>query len=104
MPNSKITKTAVDGLAAGGKRYTAWDSDLNGFGVRVAPSGRKTCIVQYRIGGRHAKSQMVKLGVHGSITPDQARRLGSRTPCWEDKRPNVRTSSRFRAGRPDRRT
>lgn len=75
MPNIKITKTAVDGLAASGKRYTAWDCELKGFGVRVAPTSRKTYIVQYRIGGRHAKSQMVKLGVHGSITPDQARRL-----------------------------
>ncbi len=75
MPKIKITKSAVDALAADGKRYAAWDSELKGFGVRVAPSGRKTYVVQYRIGGRHAKSQMVKLGVHGAITPEQARRM-----------------------------
>tara|TARA_R110000868_G_scaffold409595_1_gene695403 strand:- start:9286 stop:10506 length:1221 start_codon:yes stop_codon:yes gene_type:complete len=65
-----LNKRFVDGLAPSDKNYITFDGELRGFGVRVAPSGRKTFIVQYRAGGR---TRRVKLGVYGSVTVDQAR-------------------------------
>ena len=47
-----------------------WDGDLPGFGVRVLPSGRRSYLVQYRIGHR---SRRITLGPHGVLTTDQAR-------------------------------
>lgn len=48
-----------------------WDRDLQGFGVRVYPSGRKVYVVQSRGPGG---SKRVTVGRHGDITADQARK------------------------------
>lgn len=72
----KITKRSVDALAAKDRDYFLWDAQIPGFGVRVSPKGRKTYTVQYRLGGR---TKRVSLGVHGAITPDEARDLARRT-------------------------
>lgn len=72
----KITKRSVDALAPKAADYFYWDAQIPGFGVRVSPKGRKTYTVQYRIGGR---TKRVSLGVHGAITPDEARDLARRT-------------------------
>lgn len=71
----KITKRAVDALPLKEKDYFHWDNQIPGFGVRVSPKGRKTYTVQYRMGGR---TKRVSLGVHGAITPDEARDLARR--------------------------
>lgn len=67
----KISKRTVDGLLPTDKDYTEWDDDLTGFGVRVWPSGKKVYQVRYRQGGRQ---RFFKIGEHGPVTPDQARR------------------------------
>lgn len=72
----KITKRSVDALTPKPADYFYWDTQIPGFGVRVSPKGRKTYTVQYRIGGR---TKRVSLGVHGAITPDEARDLARRT-------------------------
>jgi integrase len=73
----KLTKRALDGFVTTGGRYTVWDSELKGFGVRVEASGRKTFLVRYRTegGGRRAPLRQVSLGAFGPLTPDQARNL-----------------------------
>lgn len=72
----KITKRSVDALTPCERDYFCWDAQIPGFGVRVSPKGRKTYTVQYRIGGR---TKRVSLGVHGVITPDEARDLARQT-------------------------
>lgn len=42
----KLTKRTVDALKPGAERYTAWDTEIAGFGVRVAPSGKKTYVLK----------------------------------------------------------
>ena len=71
----KITKQAVDKAAPGASRYILWDTDLKGFGVRVAESGTKTYVVRYRPRnlGAGSPKRFVVLGRHGVIAPDQAR-------------------------------
>lgn len=65
-----LSKRSVESLSAE-KDTVFWDRDLQGFGVRVYPSGSKVYVVQTRAGG---KSKRVKVGRHGVLTADQARR------------------------------
>lgn len=68
----KLTKKAVDAATAtDGREVFLWDDELPGFGLRVTPTGRKTYLIQYRIGGRQRR---YKVGAHGVFTPDEARR------------------------------
>src|SRR2546429_154394 len=49
----KITKRVVDSAApTDGKRLLLWDDELKGFGLLILPSGAKTYIANYRVGGR----------------------------------------------------
>jgi integrase len=68
----KLTKRAVDAAKAAAGDYLVWDDELPGFGLRVLPSGRKIYLVQYRMRGERRLWRR-KLGVHGPMTPDQAR-------------------------------
>jgi integrase len=68
----KLTKRNVDGLSPADERYTAWDTDISGLGVRVSPSGDLAYGVKYRSGGRQ---RWFTIGRHGSPwTPEGARR------------------------------
>lgn len=69
----KLTKTAVEKLPvpdAGQAIYR--DDELKGFAVRVTPSGRKTFVVEKRIGGGSPKRKT--LGRFGELTAEQARK------------------------------
>lgn len=72
MPRGRITKRAVDALRcpASQDRDFLWDDALAGFGVAAFPTGRKVYVAQYRKDGR---SRRVAIGVHGRLTPDEAR-------------------------------
>jgi integrase len=80
MPDSlKISKRTVDALKATGARYVAWDADLPGFGVRVGPTGGKSYVLKYRVGGgRAGRVRWGVIGQHGAVTPDQAREIAQR--------------------------
>lgn len=68
----KINKTTVDAIKppdAGTVFY--WDDKLSGFGLRVTHN-RKSYIVQGRV---NRKTRRQKLGKHGVLAPDQARRM-----------------------------
>ena len=67
----KLTKRVVDGLNPKAADYFAWDDELPGFGVRVWPTGRKVYLAQYRAARR---TRRVKLGVHGPLTVEEARK------------------------------
>lgn len=70
----RLTKRTVDAAAKAAARYTVWDSDLKGFGLRVEPSGTKTYVVRYRVGGgRRGTLRQFKIGRAGKLTPDEAR-------------------------------
>src|ERR1043166_3123145 len=69
---AKLTKRTVDAAAPRSAEYVLWDGDIAGFGVRVTPAGRKSYLVQYRVGTR---SRKLTLGAHGVLTPEQGRTL-----------------------------
>ncbi|WP_171174910.1 site-specific integrase [Ruegeria sp. HKCCD8929] len=66
----KLTKRAVEGLAIEAKEYLVWDRDMRGFGLRVYPSGKKTYLIQYRVGRR---TRRITIGQHGVLTAEEAR-------------------------------
>ena len=74
MPTGKVTKSSVEALFAGTRAEFLWDPELKGFGAKVEPSGAKSYVVQYRLGGRGSKVRRYTIGRHGSPwTPSTAR-------------------------------
>ena len=72
--SARITKRVVDAAKPGVERFTVWDSDLKGFGLRVSPHGTKTYVARYRVGGgRTGTLRQLVIGRHGAITADEAR-------------------------------
>lgn len=74
---TKLTKRFVDSLKQDSeKELLYWDSELKGFGLRVFSTGRKTYFIQYR--NDQARTRRKKIGVHSSITAEQAREEAKR--------------------------
>lgn len=63
----------MDAAKAAGKEYFIWDGEMPGFGLRVLASGRKSYVVQYKIGGRGGETRRKSLGLHGVLTAEEAR-------------------------------
>jgi len=75
MPTQKLTKRTVDGAQPGPARYTIFDTEISGFGLRVSPTGEKSWVYMYRAGegGRRAPKKRVTLGSTKRFTPEEAR-------------------------------
>lgn len=69
----KLTKTFVESLKPESTDIWVWDSELEGFGVRVMPSGRKCYVIRYRTMERVQRK--LTLGKSTVLTPDKAREL-----------------------------
>lgn len=69
----KLTKRVVDGLQSDGAKHGTlfWDDELNGFGVRVFPSGLKTFVIKFR--AHCGRQRRLKLGAFGPLTAEHAR-------------------------------
>jgi integrase len=68
----KITKAAVDALTPG---IVLADTEVKGFVARCLPSGVVSYGVRYRVAG---KQRWLALGLHGRLTPDQARKAAKK--------------------------
>jgi hypothetical protein len=69
---AKLSKRLVESAEIRTTEYMLWDGDTAGFGIRVMPSGRRSYLIQYRVGTR---SRRLTLGAHGVLTTEQARTL-----------------------------
>ena len=79
----KITKRFIDNIGQVDKDTFFWDSELGGFGVRMAPTGRAVFIVQYR--NAQGRTRRMKVGLHGRMTPDEARKEAKQYLASVDK-------------------
>jgi integrase len=72
---SRLSKDSVENAQPQVARYTIWDTDLAGFGLRVEPSGVKSFVVKYRAdgGGRKAAQRFVSLGRFPKLKVPEAR-------------------------------
>ena len=70
-----LTKRTVDATKPDGSsdRFV-WDDEVKGLGLRVRPSGHKSFVFQFRIGGRGGSSHRLTIGDYSVVAPDQARR------------------------------
>ncbi|HJU20475.1 MAG TPA: tyrosine-type recombinase/integrase [Stellaceae bacterium] len=75
---AKLTKRTVDTARPEEREFFLWDDDLPGFGLRVFPSGKRSYVVQYKLGGRHGRTRRISLGLHGKLTPDEARKKAAK--------------------------
>lgn len=74
MAIAKISKRTVDSLRPAAGNQFLWDTDLKGFGAKITPAGSISYIIQFRMGGREARTQRYTIGAHGSPwTPSTAR-------------------------------
>lgn len=73
MKNTSITKSTVDRLAPGDVLH---DREIAGFIARCLPSGVVSYGFRYRTAD--GKRPMLSLGVHGKITPAEARTLAKK--------------------------
>lgn len=70
----KLIKRNIDALLTPDKRHYVYDDELSGFALSVLPSGRKTFVAHYRLGGgRTGRQRRITIGVYGKITADEAR-------------------------------
>jgi|TARA_B100000809_G_scaffold141498_1_gene139063 integrase len=76
----RFTDSAIKGLKPKSARYEKWEG--LGFGLRVAPSGRKTFIFLYRFKGL---SRRMSLGVYPGTTLHEARKLHAEAKLTLDK-------------------
>src|SRR6478672_7641403 len=70
----KLTKKVVESTAPRDRHYYIFDEELPGFGVRVLTSGRKSFLVQHRVGGRGGETRRLALGMFGVVTAEEARK------------------------------
>lgn len=71
----KITKQAIEAAKPTDKDQWIWDTELQGFGVRIQPSGRKTYVVRYRTKDASRTQRKVTLCRCSDAPPDKARGL-----------------------------
>ena len=67
---NKITALAVIDAKPDKKRYSIYDRELRGFGLRVSPKGTKTFFVMKRINGTMTR---ITIGKYPLITVHEAR-------------------------------
>lgn len=89
MATKKLTKQVVDNLEPRTGEYVQWCSNLPGFGCRVRPTGHKSFIVQFRVGGRNARSSKLTIGTYGKVTVEQARTEAGRVLAMAELGENV---------------
>ena len=62
MPRAKLTKGVIDRLPTPANDTVYWDGAGPGFGVKVAPKGRKVFIVLYRTGRAGSRLRKYTIG------------------------------------------
>lgn len=74
MASGKITKQSVDALITRRQEAILWDNGIKGFGAKVTKAGTLSYVLQFRMGGREARTRRYTIGSHGSPwTPATAR-------------------------------
>jgi integrase len=71
----KLNKTTIDATQPAATDVWVWCSELEGFGLRVKPSGRKTYVVRYRTRDASRTQRKHTIGRCSDFPPEKAREL-----------------------------
>jgi len=71
FPMPKLTRKLIETLQPADAEFCVWDTRLTGFGVRVRPTGGRSYVLFYRLGGRFRKLTLGK--ADGGYGLDEAR-------------------------------
>jgi integrase len=86
----RLSKATADAAEMRAARYTIWDGEVRGFGLRVEPTGGRIWVVKYRAdgGGRNAPQRLMTLGPYPLVSaPDakaKAKQLLAKARLGED--------------------
>lgn len=69
---AKLTKEYIDTVVPDSKRFVIWDTEIKGFGLVVAPSGRMSFVLKYRTSDGQQRKPSV--GIFGPVTAEGARK------------------------------
>jgi integrase len=72
---TKLTASKIAALLAKSGRYRVWDSEIQGFHIRVTPTGKKTFILTYR---HESSLKEYTIGKYGNLTVEEARRIAKK--------------------------
>ncbi|MBB1497528.1 integrase family protein [Paracoccus sp. MC1862] len=70
----KLTKASIatlPGIPEGGKQVLIWDTEIRGFGLRIAPGGTKSYVMQRRVG---RQTRRITIARADDMTPESARK------------------------------
>jgi integrase len=70
---AKLTAGRIKDIRPQNKEFHIWDDEIKGFGCRISPKGKIGYVFHYRLPGS-LKSCAVKIGSHGQISIDEARK------------------------------
>lgn len=77
--STRISNHTAEGSKPRERRYVIWDSELAGFGLRVAPTGARSWVASYRPGGgRKAPQRLMTLGTYPKVKAPAARKAAER--------------------------
>lgn len=71
----KLTKTLIDNLKPAGLEQWIWDTELEGFGIRIQASGRKVYVIRYRVKNANKTQRKQNIARCSDIPPEKAREL-----------------------------
>ena len=69
----KITKSLIDASNPKDKDYIIWDSAVNGFGIKITPTGNKTFLLYYRT--KTGRQRKPNIGKYGQLNVEAARAI-----------------------------
>jgi integrase len=73
---ARLTKLVVEKAEVRSQRYTIWDVELKGFGVKIQPSGKKSYFAYYRT--QSGQQRKPAIGSHGKVTTEEARQIAKK--------------------------
>lgn len=77
--STRISNHTADAAKPRESRYVIWDSELAGFGLRVAPTGVRSWVAAYRAGGgRKAPQRLMTLGTYPKVKAPAARKAAGK--------------------------
>jgi hypothetical protein len=82
----KITKRLVEAAEIRDKDYIIFDCEIPGFGIRILPSGKRSYLVQYRVGRKFRRMSLGLRDAADSVSSSLEQALPIHGSVWNPAR------------------